>query len=91
MSEGVGGDAIDGGAGNDSITINNDILGYSEFTGAVKGGADDDIIYIEHAQNKYGTLYQYASGDGNDTILGVNFLDTIQITSGTYSTLRRRK
>lgn len=31
-------------------------------------------------------MIQYASGDGNDTIFGFNSDDTLQITSGTYTT-----
>ena len=66
--------SISGGAGRDKIT--ND--GY--YT-TINGGAGVDTI------ENYGdyNIYQYASGDGNDTIIGFTENDTLTITSGNYS------
>ena len=66
--------SISGGAGRDKI-IND---GY--YT-TINGGAGVDTI------ENYGdyNIYQYASGDGNDTIIGFTENDTLIITSGNYS------
>lgn len=80
---GDGGSNIFGGADNDIIRIYSNTY-YQENT--VSGGTGSDTIYMESATS-LGNIYQYASGDGFDTIYNLNPLDTIQITSGSYTTL----
>ena len=67
---------IDGGAGNDKISLSTD----SE-NNTLIGGKSNDTIYT----NGKGNLIQYATGDGKDTIVGFSGDDSIQITSGTIS------
>ena len=72
---------IKGGTGNDYI-----VNEYYSNNVTINAGNGDDIISIS-SYNKY-NLIQYANGDGNDTIDGLNADDTLQITGGTYSTLK---
>ena len=67
--------SINAGAGNDIISLSG---GYYL---TVKGGTGDDTIY------GYGTnmFYQYASGDGNDVIYGIDAGDTLKITGAKYT------
>ncbi len=67
---------IDGGAGNDRISLSTD----SE-NNTLLGGKGNDTIYT----NGEGNLIQYASGDGKDVIVGFGYDDSIQITSGSVS------
>lgn len=53
----------------------------SELT--VKGGTGDDTIYGASTESH---LYQYAKGDGKDTIYGFNSNDSITISGGSAST-----
>ena len=68
--------SVSGGAGNDSISV-------GENYGTINGGTGDDTI---SASGTYGKLFQYAQGDGNDLITGFTSNDTLQITSGEYTT-----
>ena len=62
---------INGGTGNDTIYANTSY---------------NDTIYTSSAVSGVNRIYQYANDDGNDVIFGFRPSDTIQITSGTYST-----
>ena len=46
------------------------------------GGKGNDLISIEYARN---TVIQYASGDGNDTVIGFDSDDILHITKGSYT------
>lgn len=73
--------SISGGYGNDTISIRGS---YSNIT--IKGGGDYDYIYNESTSRQGGHIYQYASGDGYDTI--VNYSPSILFLSApspTYS------
>lgn len=70
--------SINGGAGNDKISLSS----YSHIT--VKGGTGNDTIY---GSTSSGHLYQYASGDGNDTIYYFGAQDTLSISGGQYTRL----
>ena len=88
-----------GGAGDDSISFTgckkvvvtgdagNDYI--SDFVVdkiTVTGGKGNDTLELsEYSKNH---LIKYASGDGNDIIYGFDSNDTIQITSGSYSTTK---
>lgn len=89
---------VTAGAGNDSIYIGGENLSVSAADGddythiyayakkvTVYSGAGNDTIYSE---SKNGFLFQYASGDGNDSIKGFSSKDTLNITSGSYSTTK---
>ena len=49
----------------------------------VKGGEGDDII---RSDNYHFNVYEYASGDGDDTIYGASINDTLKISGGSYTT-----
>ncbi|MBD3879244.1 MAG: hypothetical protein SR1Q5_06120, partial [Quinella sp. 1Q5] len=76
--------SINAGAGNDTILnwIVESIVSADSVT--IAGGAGDDSI-INEGNN---VLFQYNTGDGNDTIIGFNATSTLQIGNGTgtYST-----
>ena len=72
--------SISGGDGNDTIKTN-----FTSNKNTINGGKGNDYINLEYNS---ATVFQYASGDGNDTIYGYNSTSTIQITSGSYSTQR---
>lgn len=67
---------VDGGKGNDTIKNYGDNV-------TIIGGAGNDYITTDYSH--IGNVYQYAKGDGNDTIIGFNESDTLQITGGVYS------
>ena len=69
---------IKSGSGNDSI---NSSMGYYA---TINGGTGNDTINL----SRYASVIQYANGDGNDTIQGYTSASRINITSGSYSTLR---
>ena len=76
---------IDAGAGNDTIT---GVLGDS----SIYGGAGNDVIDISEGDVDYATIngynvFQYKTGDGNDTIIGFTKNDTLKIT-GSYTTVK---
>lgn len=65
---------IDGGQGHDKITVGSGSSGVT-----VEGGKGNDTITASSASN---VLFNYASGDGRDVIVGFSDGDTLQITSG---------
>ena len=71
--------SISGGADADTIS-----LGSSGFYNTINGGTGNDVIYAPTSGTHYYT-YQYANGDGNDTITGLDSNDTLHITSGYMS------
>ena len=77
--------SINGGDGNDIVSLSG-----TNFGGiTINGGTGNDKIYAESlASGNYGILYQYNSGDGNDTIYGLNSDDTLQISGAKYSTVK---
>ena len=82
-------DYINAGAGNDIIYSQYPTSYYSIYYNkeayvTIRGGTGDDTVYIE--ENSYNNLIDYASGDGNDTIIGFNSDDTLHITKGSYTT-----
>ena len=88
---------IDGGEGNDTIysydpyvSINGGVGADKIYTGnwqnvTINGGTGNDTIYGNN--NSYGILYQYAYGDGYDSIIGYTSNDSISITGGSWSTV----
>lgn len=64
-----------GGAGNDTLYNEGDHI-------TISAGAGDD--YIENNGGKY-IHCNFSKTSGNDTLVGLNTDDTIQITKGTYS------
>ncbi|MBR0060805.1 MAG: calcium-binding protein, partial [Selenomonadaceae bacterium] len=64
-----------GGAGNDSIRNYGDRV-------TLSGGKGND--YVKNSGGKHIT-YRFAKNAGNDTVVGFNSSDTVQIVSGTYS------
>ena len=73
---------VKGGAGNDTIAI------YGAYS-TVEGGKGNDLISLKNTSKN--NVVKYASGDGNDTIVGLSGNDTLHITSGTYSTVSSGK
>ena len=82
---------INAAAGNDTI------YNYFGYRASINTGSGDDSIY--NYGSDYSTInagkgddsidvIQYATGDGNDTIVGFDEDDTLHITSGTYSTTK---
>ena len=69
---------INGDAGRDSI--NNTAANVT-----IVGGACNDSISLSSAAS--GTFIKYSSGDGDDTLYGVDSNDTLQITGAKYSTV----
>ena len=79
MFYGAGDCFIDGGTGDDSISMDHTDGGYT-----VSGGAGNDVINSQNAAK--GNLYLYVAGDGNDTINGFTANDILQIAGSTYTT-----
>ncbi len=88
---------VKGGAGNDSIRVSgglilagegNDsiIIHEGETTSTISGGTGNDIVSVGSSKQK--VLFQYAEGDGNDTIYGYNTTDSLKIT-GDYKLTRK--
>ena len=87
---------MNGGAGNDTISggglrarFNGDagddyIISRSNYV-TINGGTGADRISL--TSGAYGNVIEYAAGDGNDTIFGFDYYDTLKITSGTYYTI----
>ena len=71
-----GGDyaSLSGGKGKDTIADNSK---YSTIT----GGADADLVSLGQESSSEYTTIQYTYGDGDDTIIGFNSDDTLQITT----------
>ena len=75
--------SISGGTGDD--TIYNDHSDYSTITGGV---GDDFISFGNYSETAHFTTVQYTYGDGDDTVIGFNSDDTLQITTNKkYSTV----
>lgn len=70
--------SISGGAGNDTVSLSGGGKGNK-----ISLGAGNDALI---ADKKTIYTYQYAKGDGNDTITGYKSSDTISITGGAYRT-----
>ncbi|MBR5914102.1 MAG: hypothetical protein IKZ58_07065, partial [Selenomonadaceae bacterium] len=70
---------LNGGAGTDKIS-----LGADAEQVTVIGGKDNDTIY----GNDNPVFYQYSNGDGKDTILGFSKGDSIQVLSGSISSVK---
>ena len=80
--------SINGGAGNDLVSVYSS--SYSgNYKPTIKGGTGNDTFYGNSllASEGNGAIYQYASGDGNDFILGINANDTLKIDGAKYVTL----
>ena len=71
--------SINAGAGNDSINV----WEWNEVT--VRGGTGDDTI----TGTGEGKVIEYASGDGNDVILGYDDDDIIRLVDGADYTTQR--
>ena len=84
--------SIIGGAGDDTLynwakTVwNDETYTYETVETAdnttISGGTGNDYIYNESGKN---FVFEYAAGDGNDTIYGFNDTSTLKIDGGTYS------
>lgn len=81
--------SINGGKGNDSITTygyySSDIYWYGIYV-TVNGGSGNDLISLSNSSG-YAEV-QYASGDGNDIIYGINSTDSLKISGAKYSTVK---
>ncbi len=73
-------DLIDGGAGNDSVSI-----GSGVYENTISGGTGDDTIYGPGSTYS-GNTFTYDNGDGNDIIYNFSSNDTLSISGGSYST-----
>ena len=78
-------DSINGGAGNDKISLGTSSLESYNGYNTIVGGAGDDTIYGNPYASS-GNVYRYNTGDGYDTIVNYNANDTITISSGNWST-----
>ena len=89
VDSGADKDSIYSGATNVSINAGDDDDYIHIYADAVKNtvmaGAGDDKI---KSYSENGVLYQYASGDGNDSISGFTAKDTLSISTGKYSSAR---
>ena len=88
INAGAGKDSIDNsgdeviistGAGDDSISISGSNV-------TLNAGKGNDSIYINDTSSSTNILYQYKTGDGNDTLFGLDANDTLQIAASSYST-----
>ena len=83
----------------------NEYVGYTAENVTIKAlagndkifNSSDNVIIIGCKGNdsilSYGKniLIQYAKGDSNDTVIGFDYNNTLQITSGSYETLKSGK
>ena len=88
---------INGGAGNDFIRArSNSGISMTDFTEGsgessgvtIQGGTGNDVIYNDANTSLkllVGVLYQYAQGDGLDTIFGYKAADTVSLSGGYYT------
>lgn len=82
---------ISGGAGNDTIE---NLSGYEKYeyhryyglNATIDGGAGDDLISLASYSTEH--LIKYSAGDGNDTIVNINAMDTVEIAASSYSSVR---
>ena len=72
---------IDGGAGNDFVSIGGDTLGGNH---TISGGAGNDTLYGN--SHTLSQLFLYSSGDGNDLICNFDAYDTLKIGNGSTDT-----
>ena len=70
---------IYGNSGNDYL------YSYSDYT-TISGGSGNDTVSLN--SYAYNNIISYASSDGNDIVYGFNSDDTLNITSGSYSTTK---
>jgi Ca2+-binding RTX toxin-like protein len=70
----TGGISIDTGDASDSITLLSNTSGAS-----IQAGAGDDLIDLRQVQggNPFGASYSLRGGEGNDTVIGSNFVDLL--------------
>jgi hypothetical protein len=83
---------IFGGEGADSILIadsDGDPLEVGDFpTGVtINGGQGKDTIKATRSDNNVGVAFEFATGDGEDTIIGLNNKDTIYVDSDYKTTV----
>ena len=71
--------SLAGGAGNDIVSLTGNGAGNT-----IDGGKGNDKIYVEDSSDV--KIYQYAYGDGKDTVFGAKSTDTLKITNGNYTT-----
>ena len=74
---------INAGAGNDYIQLgfdDDDDCPSDNVT--ISGGKGNDLIKLNNSKE---SVIKYASGDGNDTIYGYDFTDTLSLTSGSIT------
>ena len=71
---------IDCGSGDDII------WSYGQ-NATMNGGKGNDYIELDVEAWARKNVIQYALGDGNDTLIGFNSDDTLQITNGNFSTM----
>ena len=74
---------VAGGAGKDTIIA-------SGYRVTVSGGKGNDFVSFDRGRYNYST-FQYASGDGDDTIYGFNSDSYFHITKDSYSTVASGK
>jgi len=65
---------VDGGAGNDSLSIGTNLGGISDYYSSIHGGTGNDLIRI------YGNYVTILGGAGNDSISNIG--DTVTINAG---------
>ena len=65
---------VDGGAGNDSLSIGTNFGGISDYYSSIHGGTGNDLIRI------YGNYVTILGGAGNDSISNIG--DTVTINAG---------
>ena len=82
--------SISGGDGNDTIEIDaviGESYGYYNYYGyrnTINGGKGNDRISL--SGNSDDNLIEYTEGDGNDTVYGFGYYDTLKIGNGTTDT-----
>ena len=84
------GSSVDGGNGNDYIELQSNDEGETAESTIVGGKGNDTIVNSaaeDYGDEAPGNVYQYASGDGNDIIIGATVNDTLNIKSGSISNL----
>lgn len=69
-----------GGAGNDVISLSGNYGGNT-----INAGVGNDKIYV--ADNTGSKIYEYAYGDGYDTVYGAGINDTLHLASGAYQSV----
>lgn len=76
---------LDGGFGNDIISISGQYSGTFYYKGnTVRGGTGDDTVYNGGQEQ----IYKYFAGDGNDVIYGHHEKDTVCIVGAKYTSTK---